>query len=267
MRTGNRNDNRSRQKGFSLIELLTVVVILMLVTGVVFQQIDMVQKKGRQEDVKMDLTQESREFVDQMVRDLHTSGYPNKKMYLVNLVTNNDNRNAIGLVQVTSSSLWFEGDVDGDGQVDSIQYQLQANGGRCPCTIRRSQVVKANGVAPLAQATNFNMEVSNVVNSGNTFPIAGNSTLAAGTVANDTLYGAYKAAPVFRAYDVNGLECGAAGALCTALPLDIGANPTLMSTIKTIRITVNVLAGPEGTDFDTRMRPAVSMTATARLNN
>ena len=40
-----------------------------------------------------------------------------------------------------------------------------------------------------------------------------------------------------------------------------------MSTIKTIRITVNVLAGPEGTDFDTRMRPAVSMTATARLNN
>jgi prepilin-type N-terminal cleavage/methylation domain-containing protein len=262
-----KNELRGRQKGFSLIELLTVVVILMLVTGVVFQQINLVQKKGRQEDVKMDLTQESREFVDQMVRDLHTSGYPNKRMYVVNVVNNNDSRNAVGLVAVSATTLWFEGDVDGDGQVDSIQYQLQANGGSCPCTIRRSQVVKANGTEPWNQASNFNMEVNNVVNSGNAFPIAGNSTLAAGTVANDTLYGAYKAEPVFRAYDPSGLECGSAGALCSALPLDLKNNPTLMSTMRTIRITINVLAGPEGTDFDTRMRPAVSMTAAARINN
>ena len=257
-----RNEVRRRQKGFSLIELLTVVVILMLVTGVVFQQIDLVQKRARQENVKMDLTQESREFLDQMVRDLHTSGYPNKRMYLTNLfgVSPNDqkdNRNAVGLVQVTATSLWFEGDVDGDGQVDSIQYQLQSNGGRCPCTLRRSQVVKANGVAPMAQASNFNMEVENIVNSGGTFPIGGTSP--PGLPAPDTLYGAYKAAPVFQAYD-------SSGALLT-LPLDINANLTAMSSIKTIRITVNVLAGAAGTDIDTRMRPAISMTAAARINN
>jgi prepilin-type N-terminal cleavage/methylation domain-containing protein len=250
---------RRRQKGFSLIELMTVVVILMLVTGVVFQQIDLVQKKGRQEDVKMDLTQESREFLDQMVRDLHTSGYPNKRMYMTNLVNNNDSRTAVGMVVVTPSGLVFEGDVDGDGQVDSIQYQLQSNGGFCPCTIRRSQVVKVNGTEPWNQATNFNMEVNNVVNSGNAFPIAGNSLLASGTVANDVLYGAYKAEPIFQAYDANGN--------LMALPLDLKNNPTVMSTIRTIRVTINVLAGPEGTDFDTRMRPAVSMTAAARLNN
>ena len=246
------------QKGFSLIELLTVVVILMLVTGVVFQQIDLVQKKGRQEDVKMDLTQESREFVDQMVRDLHTSGYPNKRMYIVNLVSINDPRNAVGLVAVSSTSLLFEGDVDGDGQVDSIQYQLQSNGGSCPCTIRRSQVVKTN-TEPWNQPTNFNMEVNDVVNSGGAFPISGNATLASGVVANDILYGDYKAAPLFQAYD-------STGALM-ALPLDLKTNPTVMNTIRTIRITVNVLAGPAGADFDTRIRPAVSMTAAARVNN
>jgi prepilin-type N-terminal cleavage/methylation domain-containing protein len=251
------NDARNRQKGFSLIELLTVVVILMLVTGVVFQQIDMVQKRARSEDVKMDLTQESREFLDQMVRDLHTSGYPNKRMYITNLVTNNDNRNAVGLVQVTATSLWFEGDVDGDGQVDSVQYQLQSNGGTCPCTLRRSQVVKANGVAPMAQANNFNMEVNNVINSGGVFAIGGTSP--PGLPAPDTLYGAYKAAPVFQAYDSNGALLG--------LPLDIVNNPTAISSIRTIRITINVLAGPEGTDIQTRMRPAVSMTAAARINN
>jgi prepilin-type N-terminal cleavage/methylation domain-containing protein len=254
-----KNEVRRRQKGFSLIELLTVVVILMLVTGVVFQQIDMVQKRARQEDVKMDLTQESREFLDQMVRDLHTSGYPNKRMYLTNLVTNNDSRNAVGLVQLTSTSLWFEGDVDGDGQVDSIQYQLQTTGGTCPCTIRRSQVVKVNGTAPLAQATNFNQEVNNVINSGGAFTISGTSPLAAGVVANDTLYGAYKAEPVFQAYDSNGT--------LVALPQDIVTNASATSGIRTIRITINVLAGPEGTDINTRMRPAVSMTAAARINN
>ena len=256
------------QKGFSLIELLTVVVILMLVTGVVFQQIDLVQKRGRQEDVKMDLTQESREFVDQMVRDLHTSGYPNKKMYITNLVNINDSRSAVGLVQVTPTSLVFEGDVDGDGQVDSVQYQLQANGGNCPCTIRRSQLPKDNGNPPLAQAgTSFNMEVNNVINSNGTIAISGNTTLASGVVSNDTLYGAYKAAPVFRAYDAAGLECGAAGAACPALPVDINTVPNPMPNIRTIRITINVLAGPAGADFDTRMRPAVSMTAAARINN
>lgn len=259
MRMRTRTDVRRLQKGFSLIELLTVVVILMLVTGVVFQQIDMVQKRGRQEDVKMDLTQESREFVDQMVRDLHTSGYPNKRMYVVNLVSINDSRNAVGLVQVSSTSLWFEGDVDADGQVDSIQYQLQSNGGNCPCTIRRSQVTKANGTEPWNQASNFNMEVNNVVNSGGAFPIGGNAVLASGTVSNDTLYGAYKAAPVFQAYDSNGK--------LMALPLGLKNNPGIISTIRTIRITINVLAGPEGIDFDTRMRPAVSMTAAARINN
>jgi hypothetical protein len=149
--------------------------------------------------------------------------------------------------------------VDGDGQVDSIQYQLQSNGGSCPCTIRRSQVVKANGTAPLAQATNFNQEVNNVINSGGAFAIAGTSPLAAGPVANDTLYGAFKAAPVFQAYDSNGT--------LLALPLDIVTNVNTMSSIRTIRITINVLAGPEGTDINTRMRPAVSMTAAARINN
>ncbi len=251
-------DVARRQRGFSLIELLTVVVILMLVTGVVFQQIDLVQKRGRQEDVKMDLTQESREFVDQMVRDLHTSGYPNKRMYVVNLVDINDPRNAVGLVAVAPTSLLFEGDVDGDGQVDSIQYQLQSNGGACPCTIRRSQVVKTN-TEPWNQATNFNMEVNDVVNSGGAFPISGSATLASGVVPNDILYGDYKAAPLFQVYDSSGN--------LMALPLDLKNNPTVMSTIRTIRITVNVLAGPAGADFDTRMRPAVSMTAAARVNN
>ena len=249
---------RRAQKGFSLIELLTVVVILMLVTGVVFQQIDLVQKRGRQEDVMMDLTQESREFVDQMVRDLHTSGYPNKRMYVVNLVDINDPRNAVGLVAVAPTSLLFEGDVDGDGQVDSIQYQLQSIGGSCPCTIRRSQVVKTN-TEPWNQATNFNMEVNDVVNSGGAFPISGSATLASGVVSNDILYGDYKAAPLFQVYDSSGT--------LMALPLDLKTNPTIMSTIRTIRITVNVLAGPAGADFDTRMRPAVSMTAAARVNN
>lgn len=258
-----KSETRARyQQGFSLIELMVVLLILTLVTGVVFQQIDLVQKRYRTEDVKLDLTQESREFVDQMVRDLHTTGYPNTKMYSSGVLTapvDNDSRNAVGVVQMTSTSIWVEGDVDNDGQVDSIQYQLQAIGGSCPCTIRRSQVVKVNGVAPMAQATSFSMEVSDVVNSAGLFTISGNSVLASGTVSNDTLYGAYKAAPIFQAFDSNGAA--------VALPVDITTNLAAVRSIRSVRITVNVLASPSGVDFETRLRPAVTMTVTAGINN
>src|SRR5690242_7489922 len=71
-----RNQAKEQQAGFSLIELLITIIVLIIVMGAVFSQINQIQKKTKVESVKLDLTQESRDFMDQFARDLHMCGYP-----------------------------------------------------------------------------------------------------------------------------------------------------------------------------------------------
>lgn len=262
--------NRRRQSGFSLIELIVVVAILTLVMGVVFQQMIQVQQRSRSEDSKMDMTQETREFVDEMVRDLHQAGYPPTRLFQAGVIASNaDNRLAAGIVAISTTSVTLEGDVDGNGVVDSVRYTLVPDPtlalGTCPCWLQRSQVPKANGVAPTAQATNYATEVQNVVNSGlsggggpgGSFGMAGNDPGSG--QPNNVVYAQWVAAPVFQAYDQNGNA--------VALPQDIStpAGQTAISTIKTIKITVNVLA--QQPDMQTLTRPAVTFSSTARVTN
>ncbi len=257
---------KGHEQGFSLIELLVVLGILTLVMGVVFNEIIRVQQRYRTEETKIDMFQQARELIDQFVRDVHQAGYPNFKMYQPGILINpreNDARNAAGLVAVSATEIRFEGDVDGDGQVDSVSYALtQGPDGNCPCSVRRSQVIKVNATAPLAQATSYNTAVDNVVNSGGTLIIGGTSPFpgAGGvvtTVANNTLYAEYRNAPLFAAFDRNGNQ--------VAMPVTIASNAQAIASIKTIRITMNVLGNLP--DPQTLMRPAVSLTASARINN
>lgn len=255
--------------GFSLIELLVAMAILTIVLAVVFNEIDRVQKRYRTEETKLDIFQEARNFMDHFVRDVHSAGYPGSRLYQAGVITaipvENDARVAAGLASVTPTTIVFESDVDSNGQVDSIRYRLLANGGTCPCTLQRSQVIKVAG-SPLGQPTNFFSIVDNVVNSagsGGPGPdgallIAGNSPQAAGgMVANNTLYLAYAGSRLFQAFDRNGNA--------VALPVDLNTNPTAVRSIRTIQVTLNVLA--TAPDPQTMQRPAVSLAASARLQN
>src|SRR5437868_11950574 len=99
------------QSGFSLLELTLVLGILSLVLAVTMTAINDVQKRSRVEEAKVDLTQESREFVEQMVRDLHQSGYPTTSMYATPPAATSFTY-AAGLVAASMTSIWFEADVD-----------------------------------------------------------------------------------------------------------------------------------------------------------
>jgi prepilin-type N-terminal cleavage/methylation domain-containing protein len=159
----NKNKKYSRQRGFTLIELLMVVLLLSIVVGAVFSQIDRAQVRYRVEDQKVDLTQQEREFIDQFARDLHQAGYPSAAMYGG---IGTANQIALGLISLSSNDIVIEGDVDGDGAVDTVEYSYFDGSGwpvngppnPCPC-IRRSQVQK--GTAATA-ATTFT-QVQNVV--------------------------------------------------------------------------------------------------------
>jgi prepilin-type N-terminal cleavage/methylation domain-containing protein len=220
----NKNKRHSRQRGFTLIELLMVVLLLSIVVGAVFSQIDRAQVRYKVEDQKTDLTQQEREFIDQFTRDLHQAGYPSAVMYGG---FGTANQVALGLISLSSNDIVIEGDVDGDGTVDTVEYSYfdgsgwPANGppNPCPC-IRRSQVAK--GTASSA-ATTFT-QVQGVV--GTTF---------------------------FTAFKADGNT------------ITLPASPSDLPKIKTVQITLTTQGA--GQDSDAHKSIQVSMTGMARLVN
>ena len=249
---------RQQETGFTLIETMMTVAVLVVVLGIVFSYIGRLQRVYKTEETKVDATQEARTLLDSLQRELHQAGVP----------AVNDKRNEVGIVKISPSDLWFEGDTDNDGRVESIRYTLMDAAGAavtaassCPCNLRRSQVLKADATAPTAQATTYVVALDNVINSGGVaaggLPLTGTTTFGTGApVANNVLYAAYKAPAVFTAYDQIGNVVAAT---------DITANPTAIATIRTIAIKINLLT--VFSDTQTNMRPALSMSATVKLNN
>jgi len=138
------------QGGFSLLELLIAMVILAVVVAVIVSGVTQLQKTNTNQAVNVDLTQESRQFMDQVVEDLHQAGFPSVTMFDAATSAANPNLYAVGLVSVSSTAIQYEGDVDGTG-VSEVFVQLTPSAGPCPCTLRRGAVSKtlfAGGTVP-----------------------------------------------------------------------------------------------------------------------
>jgi prepilin-type N-terminal cleavage/methylation domain-containing protein len=268
-----------RQKGFSLVELMMVMVILTLVMGVIFQQIVSLQRRGRAEEVKQDIFSEGREFVGQFSRDVHEAGYPSYKVYSAAPLPS-DARVASGIVLATPTDLLIEGDVDGDGLVDSVRYTVCNSagvcgtgvGGTCPCSVQRSQMVKLGGANPWAQpAPNYSTQITGLINSaglgGGAAPllITGQSAMNTGaggafvTANDDVTFGGMKNFPVFSYYNGAGLPL--------AVNTDISTlnGQLTIRQIRTVRIVMNLLGS--SADGQTGMKPTVSLGAIGKLAN
>ncbi|MFB3813250.1 MAG: type II secretion system protein J [Terriglobales bacterium] len=242
----NTKSPRNSQAGFSLIEMMIALLVISIIMGAVFAQIDQAQQRSAAEETKLDSFQQAREFMDHLTRDLRQAGYPNPQNYangILNPTVGGVVQDpatsplaAVGLVYINNGDLWFEGDVDGTGQVSSIQYHLEQNGPGCPC-LRRSQVPKvagAPGGSPIgSQGESYSVEVQNVVN---------------GSAEN----------PIFYAY-TNG------GDTPVALPLTWGTDNITLATVDTIKIIVTVEAA--AADMKTGERPITTLVSTVRLNN
>jgi prepilin-type N-terminal cleavage/methylation domain-containing protein len=166
------SEARHRKNGFSLLEMMVTVAILGIVTAGLFVQIDMAQQRAFSEQIKLDNFQEARDFVDQFFRDVNQIGYPNSRMVDTTSVSwapalaaplINDNRMAIGLVKIDANEIRFEGDMNGDGVVQSVIYMINGSGS-CTLCLQRSQVDKVSASPLTGQTQNWGTEVNDVIN-------------------------------------------------------------------------------------------------------
>jgi prepilin-type N-terminal cleavage/methylation domain-containing protein len=240
---------KSRHRGFSLMELMIVLTILSIIVGGIFEQMNVAQQRAYAERIKLDNMQEARDFVDQFFRDINEIGYPNVRMidvtsaswnpvlttpatYAWNNPYANDNRMAIGLVAIDNTAIQFEADTNGDGNVQSVQYKINGNG-NCALCLQRSQVAKVAG-SPLAVPPNWGTEVNDALN-----PI------------------------IFTYFKTDGTQIPSA-----SLPLDIStqAGAQTLASIKTIKISL-LISNPIIRDIKTNQVIQTSFEGEVSLNN
>jgi prepilin-type N-terminal cleavage/methylation domain-containing protein len=218
------------QSGFSLLEMLIACALLTVIMGSIFAQIRQGQQSSAAEQMKLDLFQESREFMDQMSRDLRAAGYPNTRNFATDPQKQNNPQEAVGLVKMDVGQLWFESSIDGSGKVSVINYQLVTTGTNCPCLVR-SQLDKVPGDPVNGQNPPTNQtEVQNILN---------------GTTSD----------PIFQAYYSNGTP--------VTLPIDMTNNT--LANVNAVAITLKVQSPYP--DPQTGQKPTMTLLSTVRLNN
>ncbi|OLE46737.1 MAG: hypothetical protein AUG46_08680 [Acidobacteria bacterium 13_1_20CM_3_58_11] len=229
------------QKGFSLIEMMVVVLILGIISAGIFVQLDMAQQRAFSEQVKLDNFQEARDFVDQFFRDVNQIGYPNSRMVdtasvlwspVLAVPLINDNRMAIGLVKIADNEIRFEGDMNGDGAVQSVIYMTNGSGS-CTLCLQRSQVDK-------------------ITND----PLTGQSSPNWGTEVNDVL-----SSPIFSYFKADGTQV-------TTLPQDISTagGAQIIASIKTIQVSL-LIRNPAVLDPKTKQPIETTFEGEVSLNN
>jgi len=232
-RTFRKSTSSLTTAGFSLLEMMVVVFVLMIIMGAVFQSINMTQKTSNSQQIKLDLTQQAREFVDQITTDLRNSGYPYKRNMSLGTVDASstqaapqntftsayDPNNAPGLIFVNYGQLWFAASMDGSNgtngagsaNVKIVRYDYAATGTNCPC-LRRTEFSR-NGGDPLTDAQNPGTAPAQLEIQG----------VQGGTTAADA---------IFTVYDATGNAI--------TLPIDFTNNAQTLASINSLKINLNV---------------------------
>jgi type II secretory pathway pseudopilin PulG len=248
VKTSNQVEREYYSAGFSLIELVIALGLMIVVFAVATAGIGQMVQRNSAESSKIDTVQQTRDFVDQMVRDVHGVGYPPGRVVNGNPTCVGNANLSCGLIFFSPTQIQYEGDLDGTGTVYQVWMQLQPPAsGNCPCTLQRGVVTKAAALA--GTVPTYFTEVNGVLNSGNGAG-AGTYGVAVNGVGS---YATYAAADVFDAYDVN------------AGPVGACAGPVACSSIRSLQITANVTSN--FMDPKTKNFAVYSITSKVRLNN
>jgi|SRR5579862_1861623 len=149
MTSSDKKKKTGLDRGFSLLELMVSLAIMSTVIGVLTDGIIQIQKKSASDVAKVGVAQESRQFMDQILRDLRQCGFPGLGMFdPATGATSASTYVADGLISFSSSSIQFEGDIDGSGVSEVYIQVVVPASGTCPCTVQRGTVLKSVGGTP-----------------------------------------------------------------------------------------------------------------------
>jgi type II secretory pathway pseudopilin PulG len=239
----------SAEQGFSLIELVVSVAILMLVIGVAVKGLTDMQRIDFAQHEQTDAVQETRDFIDQMVRDLHDVGYPPRVVFVNKPLCVGDPRISCSIMSFSSTQLEYEGDLDGTGTVYHVWVQLQPGpGNTCPCVLQRGVVTKTAYIAN--NTPTYFTQVNGVLNSGDG---AGNATYTISLPGSGS-YTTYGTADIFQAFDTSAIQITTSCNTATAC-----------SNIASLKITVNSVS--KYADPRTNIFKVYSIASRARINN
>jgi prepilin-type N-terminal cleavage/methylation domain-containing protein len=239
MRSG--GTSRTREEGFSLLELLVATAIFLVICGAMFGLLNLSQRNYSSESQMSGSFQEARLAMDQIVRDFNQSGFPGLGMFSV---TPNAANYAVGPVAwapnyptATCSigtggggtciptpgdfDLIIETQLDNSSNVQWIRYQLLGG------TLYRTVVPKTAG-DPIAATTVPGVQVpflTNVMNSPSS------AQIAEVTATYPTMFPSALPVPIFQF----SCDTGAGTVPCSAA---VGANSPL--NIRDVDITLIV---------------------------
>jgi type II secretory pathway pseudopilin PulG len=171
--------------GFSLVELLIGTILFTIITGIAFSLLMSAQLRYQGESSVTQAFQQANVALDQIVRDVHSAGYPPANSFAAGIALNNPNLVALPFswspgytntpptpCTVGVSCGAVPGDYDlivetdlGNG-VQWIRYSLQGT------TLMRGMVLKAPFVDPVGSTTGSLVPyLDNVMNGNSSLPI------------------------------------------------------------------------------------------------
>ncbi len=149
--------------GFSLVELLIVLAIFGVFTGMMFSSLDEGQRISAIAREESEMNQNLQDALGLMTSELRFIGFPPRNYYDLSYLeapSSPKNLVAVGIVAATNNFIRFQGDINGDRVVDYVDYSL--GGGSPPFTLQRfAGSLNPDGSLPGGTAQKLSEQVEN----------------------------------------------------------------------------------------------------------
>jgi prepilin-type N-terminal cleavage/methylation domain-containing protein len=113
-----------RSSGFSLIELVMVLLLFSALTAVATSLIVESHKSLQNRLISSSLSDTATTSLSQIAREVRMAGYPSARCFSQSAVSSHPGIIAVPFVSISPYELVFEADLNGDGQVERIEYVL-----------------------------------------------------------------------------------------------------------------------------------------------